>query len=409
VKKDNQLYAYRRHVVRCSYSGPGGREVRSDKCNCPFHADGIFQGKRIRRQSLKTRSRQIAERRLADLRKQFEKKFAEDEEIEGITVAVALDRFLQSDNGNIQTSTLRKYATKSRLLQSFCQQRKVVLLSKVNIDVLEAYRVSRRTIGQITWKVELQALRTFFNYCINRNWLSSNPAKHLGSARHIKPNDVVPYSLAEEAQILTACDKIGGGKYNRSGAKYEQIRARAMVLVLQATALRISDVCMLRRDAITWDERKATWRIRLRTLKTGDWVYLPIPITVKHALDLVPIPRNAPADVAYYFWNGQTSPRAAVGIAEHTLSAVFKKSGVRKAHAHRFRHTLATRLLGRGVSYERVAEILGNSPAVVRKHYGKWSKEHQDGIDAAIMGYHQAMAATTPVTFQSHQNLGAVS
>jgi integrase len=45
--------------------------------------------------------------------------------------------------------------------------------------------------------------------------------------------------------------------------------------------------------------------------------------------------------------------------------------GVQGAHAHRFRHILATELLGRGASFEEVADILGNSPEIVRKHYGK--------------------------------------
>jgi site-specific recombinase XerD len=46
---------------------------------------------------------------------------------------------------------------------------------------------------------------------------------------------------------------------------------------------------------------------------------------------------------------------------------VFKASRVKKAHAHRYRHTLATRLLERGATYEQVADILGNSSAVARR------------------------------------------
>ena len=51
------------------------------------------------------------------------------------------------------------------------------------------------------------------------------------------------------------------------------------------------------------------------------------------------------------------------------------------AHAHRFRHTLATELLGRGATFEEVADILGNSPGIVRRHYGKWSVARQSRID----------------------------
>lgn len=46
---------------------------------------------------------------------------------------------------------------------------------------------------------------------------------------------------------------------------------------------------------------------------------------------------------------------------DRCLRAVFKESGVKGAHAHRFRHTLATELLGRGASFEEVADILGQS------------------------------------------------
>src|SRR5205085_3410229 len=118
--------------------------------------------------------------------------------------------------------------------------------------------------------------------------------------------------------------------------------------LLRHTALRISDVCTLRRDAISWDEDDRRWRIFVRTQKTGDPVYLPLPEGLKLALDALPLPRNAPQDCRFFFWNGRSERRAVVGIAERTLTAVFRKSGVKDAHAHRYRHTLATRLLGDG-------------------------------------------------------------
>ena len=107
---------------------------------------------------------------------------------------------------------------------------------------------------------------------------------------------------------------------------------------------------------------------------------------------------SAAKDCSYYFWNGQTSRRAVIGIAERTLAAIFKKSGVKNAHAHRFRHTLATRLLGQGATFEQVADILGNSPAVVRKHYGKWSKGRQDNIDGLMFNHFETLAETKSVT-----------
>jgi integrase len=180
-----------------------------------------------------------------------------------------------------------------------------------------------------------------------------------------------------------------------------------MVMVLRHTALRVSDVSTLRKDAISWYEDKAIWRVMLRTQKSGEPVYLPIPESLKLALDALPLPRNAAQDCPFYFWNAVTSRRAVIGIAERTLGTVFKKSGVKNAHAHRFRHTLATRLLEQGATFEEVADILGNSPDVVRKHYGKWSKGRQANIDRLMFAHFET--ATSPVTKLSHEKTGAVN
>ncbi len=71
--------------------------------------------------------------------------------------------------------------------------------------------------------------------------------------RGLKPNEVAPYTLAEEARILAACDSIGGGKCNRSGATYEQLRARAMALLLRSSALRVSDLATFAKETVSWD------------------------------------------------------------------------------------------------------------------------------------------------------------
>jgi integrase len=77
-------------------------------------------------------------------------------------------------------------------------------------------------------------------------------------------------------------------------------------------------------------------------------------------------------------------PKTHKAHVDRSLRAVFKSSGVPNAHAHRFCHTLATELLGRGASFEEVADVLGNSPEIVRRHYGKWSVARQRRIDALM-------------------------
>jgi site-specific recombinase XerD len=376
VKRAREPYPFRRHAKTCRFFGPGGREARLDLCNCPFHVDGVYQGRRVLRRALRTRSRQIAQRRVAEFIQKFDHEPMRSEATPGSegpqaqkAISEAIDRFL-ANKSDVERGTHRKYAAHLGFLSPFCTQHGISRLGSVNVDALEDFRRGRK-IGPVTWKVERQTLVTFFTYCVKHKWITDNPAKELEAPRNLKPNEIEPYTLAEESQILAACLQIGVGKDNTAGARYEQLRARAMLLLLRNTALRISDVATFRRVAVAWDWQAKTWRVRLRTQKSGEPVYLPIPEDLKLTLDAVPLVRNAAQDRSYYFWNGVTSRRAVVGIAERTLSAVFKKSGIKKAHAHRFRHTLATRLLGQGATFEQVADILGNSPAVVRKHYGK--------------------------------------
>jgi integrase len=89
------------------------------------------------------------------------------------------------------------------------------------------------------------------------------------------------------------------------------------------------------------------------------------------------------------------SKDALVGIARRTLRAVFKRAGLVGAHAHRFRHTLATEILARGGTKQDCADVLGISAAVVRKHYAKWSQARQQRIS-------NLMQAIYPGTIWAH-------
>ncbi len=132
-------------------------------------------------------------------------------------------------------------------------------------------------------------LRQFCGFCCDRKWSSENVAKRIKSPRNIKPNDVEPFSTSEVKSIIAASNVIGRGPY-------ERLRARAMILTLRYTALRIGDVAMLGRERVTNDGGR--WRIFLRTEKSGKPVFLPIPGELKAALDCVPCPVVLKMDAA---------------------------------------------------------------------------------------------------------------
>jgi len=186
---------------------------------------------------------------------------------------------------------------------------------------------------------------------------------------------VVPYTLQEIIKIISACDQIGQSSYERR-------RARAMVLLMRYAGLRISDVMTLSRDHI-----KGT-RLEKRAVKNHRLLRVELPPAVLTALDVLPHSRGAAQDSRLFFSSGNASLRSLVKGAARTMTAVFKRSRVERAHCHRFRHTLASELLGNGGTLEVVAAILGDSPATIRRYYAKWTPEYQSRQDALIRTIH---------------------
>ena len=187
-------------------------------------------------------------------------------------------------------------------------------LSRVTLDVLEDYHRSRR-IGLVTWKVEVQMLRTFFGYCISQS----------GSYQSGEGTEGAAQSQAERGRALYPSRRRAGSwrhairsaeASTTGAARYEQLRARAMIMLLRHTALRVSDVATLRKDAISWDGEDQ-WRVFLLP-KSQRSPIPPIPSLKMCSMRCHCL--GTPRRIApYYFWNGQSPRRAVVGIAERTL------------------------------------------------------------------------------------------
>jgi len=80
------------------------------------------------------------------------------------------------------------------------------------------------------------------------------------------------------------------------------------------------------------------------------------------------------------------------------LTRVFREAKIAGARAHRFRHTLATGILARGGTMADVADVLGISEHIARRHYAKWSSARQERISTIMRQVHagEGFVAGTP-------------
>ena len=236
MKRENELYPFRRHLRDCKYFGLGGREIALNKCPCPFHVDGLHHGARVR-QSLRTTSRQLADRRLTALIRKLDEQRQEGAATSDTpggtavrTVSAAVGRFLKNHGeldekrhfrGDVEYSTWRKYRTKLSLLRVFCDAEGISELGDVTVDVLEDFRRTRK-VGLVTWKVERQVLITFFGFSSAGNGSCTNPAKELKAPRNLKPNEVVPYTLRRRVKSWPRATRSGAEDTIAGGARYER-------------------------------------------------------------------------------------------------------------------------------------------------------------------------------------------
>lgn len=269
--------------------------------------------------------------------------------------------------------TLRNNRRVMGNLQAVCEAEGVKYVHLVKPELIDSYR-HHRAISNSTWSKELEILRHFFRFCEDREWARFNPAKRVRTPK-IKQTAKVPYTAEEFQRILEACDRFGRGAYERQ-------RARAMILLMRFCGLSVVDVATLRHSEV-----RGAVLDRARH-KTGETVRLPLPNLLQDTLCSLPVPRGTIGEPQFLFWSGNGTIRAAQRDVTRTLSTVFKLSGVPGAHAHRFRHTLATQMLEGGLSFEDVSSVLGSSPQIIRKHYAQWSVKRQERIENLLQTVH---------------------
>jgi site-specific recombinase XerD len=358
---------YRRHARRCSHAAKG---VNYTRCDCPVWCEGRIDGQRIRR-SLHARSWSSAERNLAQIEE--DPRTAQHR----FTLAGAIiDFFADLETRKICRGTRLNYMRILGCLATFCEAERISLVSQIHPDVLMRLRNGRRTprdqpLKQTTQAKELASLRAFFHWCVDAGLITSNPARALRLPQaQIIPT--LPFDTGEVRALLAARWRLDN--HNQIWLPRARLRARALILLLLHSGLRVSDGVGLRRAAVR------DGRLTLRTAKTGASVSLILPAQVLAALDALPRESDL-----YFFWNGRCALQTAVGSFRHTLITLGKLAGVAHVHPHRFRDTFACRLLESGADLRTVQHLLGHtSVRTTEKHYAPFVASHQRLLDAAV-------------------------
>ncbi len=347
---------YVRHSFDCPHRG--NRYYK--KCRCRKWIAFIGEDKRV---SAGTRSWEEAERRARGL--------AGDSSAHSESIADAVRFFIEDQTQqNHSKNWLYKHRRESGQLVDFCARENIKLVRDVTLAHLESFRKTWVGAG-ITQGKRQERLRQFFRYCLKHRWCNDNVAVDLSKIK-VDPTETLPLTREQFADALRAA-----GVYHPRGkdAEWRRQRATAMLLLCRHSGLRISDAARLERSKLLANDA-----LFLRTTKTGQHVYVPLPPKVAKLL------RELKNDnPQYFFWNG-TSARETPGIRWwNTIKTIFKAAGIADSHPHCLRDTFAVECLIGGIDIKKVSMMLGHSSvAITERHYLPWVQARQTDLDESM-------------------------
>jgi hypothetical protein len=208
------LTLQRRHSSKCpdKKEGPNFLKCRG---HCSIRICGMQDGKRVRA-SLKTRDLQRAARRLTQM--------LDDEALgrsrKTITDAIAAFHAQHKDNA---PETKRKYKRVLSFLSEHCEAEHLKYVDQNKVETMDTYALWRNKTNW-TWIKEVEILRQFFTFCIDREWTRKNPARALKRPRLLEANDVA--TTRGQATKFRNGSRISGFRSLRKTTQFRSLSER---------------------------------------------------------------------------------------------------------------------------------------------------------------------------------------
>ncbi|WP_239116034.1 tyrosine recombinase XerC [Planotetraspora kaengkrachanensis] len=210
---------------------------------------------------------------------------------------------------------------------------------------------SRATLARRT-----ACARVFTAFCHRRGWLAADPGLLLGTAKSTRS---LPAVLDQaEAEAVLALDGPGDPK---------DLRDRAIMEVLYATGVRVSELCGLDVDDV--DRERTTLRVMGKGRKERT---VPFGLPALHALDAWCV-RGRPLWIREgtgpALFLGVRGGRIDQGTVRRVVHARLNRAESTDMGPHGLRHTAATHMLEGGADLRSVQEMLGHASLATTQVY----------------------------------------
>ena len=201
----------------------------------------------------------------------------------------------------------------------------------------------------------LNALKHFFDFCLDQHWVAGNPVKPSHFVRRGRP---LPKALT-------------GAQVQQLFAQIAHPMDRALFLVMLRCGLRVSEVAQLTLEHIDWEQQAL--RILQGKGRKDRHVYMSPDMVASLHQCLA----QHPGDRAqgYVFWNRKRAHQPlSVKAIQKKMERYTKAAGI-TASCHSLRHTFASNLLEHGAEVVAIRDFLGHSQIASSERYAKISSQ----------------------------------
>jgi site-specific recombinase XerD len=188
---------------------------------------------------------------------------------------------------------------------------------------------------------------SFFGWLEDEDYILKSPVRRI---HRVKTDKVIKDTFTDEGleQLRDAC---------------EEVRDLAMIDLLSSTGMRVGELVKLNREDVNFNERECVVFGKGNSERV---VYFDArtKIHLQNYLD-----DRTDANPALFVSLTAARERLMIGGVETRLREIGERAEIQKVHPHKFRRTLATRAIDKGMPIEQVQRLLGHVKIDTTMHY----------------------------------------
>ena len=277
-----------------------------------------------------------------------------------------VDRFEQYLREVKQASenTVQSYRRDLMQMITYLEEKVIREAAKVTKTSLHGYILHMEEQGKAATTISrmMAAMKAFFNYECMQACIRRNPAESLHAPK-----------VEKKAPVVLSVDQVSALLAQPSGQTPKEIRDKAMLALLYATGIRVSELIGIQMEDINMNIGFLVCRDgeRERTIPFGRSAKAALEEYLEHARN--ELLRGKGSD--YFFVNCTGGAMSRQGFWK-IIKYYGEKAGIEEdITPHTLRHSFAAHLIARGADMRAVQTILGHSDMATTQMYAAYREE----------------------------------